>query len=603
MAYSKIRIDFQDFPVAGEILRFTEAKYGLNVVETFETSRSSSFQTKIPNVAGPGRDGYQMANYQTAFNLDYNSTSLFNVVTFTNALQWLGAIEITAKETGVVFSLITKPSSTIVTITGDTVDPEPTFSYAPDSLTYEHLQNAPRPFQSINLTGNLWKLLAKPNFLLSSSTPGVTIDEVTDVTGTYLIAHGSGDASVGIALGEYYDTDVEFTSADLAGTFAVLKNDVAFGIIDFTVEITKLNDFLNNPFSPGNLYFTKALDFLKFNSTTLGTYIYFDIEIKVFKINTYEPIIYNRNYKFPLFQGKGDFHVGTIVHNLLEEINNLSEFVPDFKTNYYKTQYRPAEITISFEEKTFGETVPGLVTADLPMFKMAKGYKPFMTEGQLALLTVSQQEITRITPQSIVGTSFVYFGTPRIVVKKNNKIIEDFEIEPTADLVIYSYFRFVNDLKPGDSLDIIIINELETRSQRYLVFQNGMESTYFFFENDNGLVEPYEFSGRRRVFTPMKHVTTPKFKNLHTYNQKVKTDVEQTFTINTGQLTKTDHRVITALCKSLTVWVAFDNPAGPYYKVDATTSKIANEDTSSSEENFDIEFNILENADANIYPL
>jgi hypothetical protein len=41
---------------------------------------------------------------------------------------------------------------------------------------------------------------------------------------------------------------------------------------------------------------------------------------------------------------------------------------------------------------------------------MAKGFKPFMTENQLALLTVAQQEITRITPQSFVGTSFVYFG-------------------------------------------------------------------------------------------------------------------------------------------------------------------------------------------------
>lgn len=124
MAYSKIRIDFTDFPLDGEILRFTESLYGLNVIETFRNSRLSSYQTKIPNVAGLGRDGYQMVNYQNAFNLDYNASSLFNVATFTNSLQWLGAVEITAKVPGVVFTLITKPVNTTITITNEAVVPE-----------------------------------------------------------------------------------------------------------------------------------------------------------------------------------------------------------------------------------------------------------------------------------------------------------------------------------------------------------------------------------------------------------------------------------------------------------------------------------------------
>jgi hypothetical protein len=66
----------------------------------------------------------------------------------------------------------------------------------------------------------------------------------------------------------------------------------------------------------------------------------------------------------------------------------------------------------------------------------------------------------------------LYFGTPRVIVKKNNAVIDDFEIEEAdADRVIFSYFRFLDNLKPGDSLEIIVINGLETRSQRYLVFK------------------------------------------------------------------------------------------------------------------------------------
>ena len=72
--------------------------------------------------------------------------------------------------------------------------------------------------------------------------------------------------------------------------------------------------------------------------------------------------------------------------------------------------------------------------------------------------------------------------------------------------------------------------------------------------------------------------------------------------INTGQLTKNDHRVLTALIASDKVWCSLDTPEGPYFRVDATTNRTDNQDTSGSEEDFNIEFNILENANASIYP-
>jgi hypothetical protein len=50
------------------------------------------------------------------------------------------------------------------------------------------------------------------------------------------------------------------------------------------------------------------------------------------------------------------------------------------------------------------------------------------------------------------------------------------------------------------------------------------------------------------------------------------------------------------------IWCSLDNPEGPYFRVDATTNRIDNQDTSGSEEDFNIEFNILENANASIYP-
>lgn len=523
-----------------------------------------------------------------ANSVAYGSTEFYSPVNYIDVL------------TGELVTVANDPSLGIVIYNAP---PASLFSFLPENMSFVHVKNDPLPSKIITISGDLWKIVAKPNFILSSLFPEVVITSVTDISGTYFVASGSGTAEVLVSLSNYYDGDVMFSDSDLTGSFSVFENDILKGNIGYAISVIRLSDFLSNPFSPGKLYFTQQLDYLAFNSETPGTYIDFNIEIKVFKINTYEPIIYNRPYKFPLFRGKGDFHIGSIVHELFEEIQDLADFVPNLKSNYSKTQYRPAEITVSFQEKTFGATVPGLVRSTIPMFKMAKGHKPFTTENQLALLTVSQQEVTRITPNSFVGTSFVYFGTPRIIVKKNNVVIDDFEItEADTDKVIFSYFRFVNDVKPGDSLDIIIVNGLETRSQRFLVFQKGMESTYFFFENDNQILEPYEFSGRRRVNSTLKNNTTTKFKNLYSFDSKVKSTIGQSFIVNTGNLTKTDHRIITAIMASTKVWCSFDNPEGPYFRVDATTSKINNQDTSSSEENFDIEFNILENANASIYP-
>jgi hypothetical protein len=530
--------------------------------------------------SSPGYNGYISTNYKIAFDEDYNASADFTV----DALEGTegsgqGTVTITANFSNAFFSLVTNTSLAEITIINE-VPLEPENSVTPLVLDFEVVM-AIATATSQNITINTtedWDILdVLPAWI-----------ELSAISGT-------GNTVVSV-------TPVNYASLDAGNYNATF--DVVIGIETFsvTVNLTVFN-FVQNPFSPGKLYFSQELDYLKFDSETPGTFIDFNIEIKVFKINTYEPIIYNRPYKFPLFQGKGDFHIGSIVHGLFEEIQELSDFVPSLKTNYYKAQYRPAEISVSFEEKTYGVTVPGLVNSSIPMFKMAKGFKPFTTENQLALLTVAQQEVTRITPQSFVGTSFVYFGTPRIIVKKNNAIIDDFEIEEAdSEKVIFSYFRFLDNLKPGDSLELIVVNGLETRSQRFLVFKNGLESTYFFFENNNGVLEPFELSGRRRISSPIKHITTTKFKKLHSFNSKVKAEISQNMVVNTGQLTKNDHRVLTALVASDKVWCSLDTPEGPYFRVDATTNRVDNQDTSVSEEDFNIEFNILENANASIYP-
>jgi hypothetical protein len=646
MAFSQIKLTFTGVPDIDEAINIGESKLGLNILEIFKIARDAATQVTLPSIAeicrgyewdlyGAPEDefvvleytdcsgntqyrsgkpetigysfifyslsgeytisdgivietgapdsvtynGFVSNNYIDSFNLDYNSTALFTVSSTQGAAgTGIGTVTIIANYPNAIFEVLSNTAPANFE-TNNYVD-ESENRVFPLQLSFQvftGVANAPSQDFSIQTIGD-WSITdVLPDWL-----------EISQLSGT-------GNASV-------FATPVNY--AELAVGNYTTTFDVVIGADTFTVTVTMaVVNFVKNPFYQGKLYFTQELEYLSFESQTPSTYVDINIEINTFKINTYEPLVYNRSYKFPLFQKKGDFHLGSIVHELFEEIQELIDFVPDLKSNYTKTQYRPAEITVSFEEKTYGATVPGLVSAAIPTFKMAKGFKPFMTDGQLALLSVSQQQITRITPKSFIGTSFVYFGTPRIIVKKNNVVLDDFEIEEADEnKVIFSYFRFINDLKPGDSLDLIIINGLETRSQRFIVFQNGMESTFFFFENNNAVLEPYEFSGRRRISTPLKHITTTKVKKLHSYTSKVTTEISQTMIINTGQLGKEDHRVLTALVASDKVWCSLDTPDGPYFRIDGTTTRIDNQDTSGSEENSNIEFNILENANASIYP-
>lgn len=584
MAYSSVLIEFNDVPSVDQEIHLLESTMLVNLYEVFKAFRSASGETESPFFA-PAGDGFPdryFGNvsyyYMSALDLDYNVSGGFTLDWYPGPdYAGTGSVLITANYSGAAFSVISNTTTADITIDNEVIVPISTVLPTPiDFFVVKGVPGAASKPLTIT-TLSAWTIPSGlPAWLNLSSTSG-TGDDVVDVIPVAYSAMAVGDYTTSISVN--IDSEV------------------------FTIVINlKVLDFITIPFVAGKIHFSQELDYLKFTSTTPSTYIDFAIEIKVFKINTYEPIIYNRTYKFPLFQGKGDFHIGTIVHDLFEEIQELSDFVPDLKTNYYKSQYRPAEISISLEEKTFGVVVPGLISLTIPMFKMVKGHKPFTTEGELTLLTVAQQEITRITPKSFIGTSFIYVGTPRIVVKKNNTIIEDFTIPAVADKVIYSYFRFINDLKPGDSVEIIVVNDLETRTQRYLVFQNGLENTYFFFENDNQMLEPFEFSGRRRVNPNFKHITTKKTKNLHAYESKVQSNIDESFIINTGQLGKSDYRLITALVASANVWCSFDNPQGSYFKVDATTNKLNTQDTSVSEESFDIEFNLLEDPYASIYP-
>ncbi|UOX35331.1 hypothetical protein LXD69_07370 [Flavobacterium sediminilitoris] len=373
-----------------------------------------------------------------------------------------------------------------------------------------------------------------------------------------------------------------------------------------TVEITlNLHDFVTHPFLPGKVSFTEALDYLEFNSEEVDpTFIEIDLQIKIFSFNLYEEINYSRQYKLPLYKGLGQFHIGTIVHQLLEEIKDLSEIVPLLEGNYSKVQYAPAEVTVLFNEKKY-DSDDIVRSGSIDLIKFIKGHKPYVADSNLCLLTVKQQEFTRITPKSVIGIGFIHMSNPVIKIIKNGQLQEEYNVlvfSSSPSKIINSYYHFKNNFKPGDVIEIQISNDFEIRTQRFLVFPEGVSSTYFFFENDNGIIEAFEFTGRMKINNSYTHVTNKVFSNLFEIEQKVHSWNNQSVVVNTGQLLPTDHKIIDAIIRSENVWCSFENSSGSYFKVDSNTSKMTPSDTFKEDNSFDVEFNILENSDATIYP-
>jgi hypothetical protein len=583
MANSKILINFSEVPLVNAVISFTETNSGIIFMETFKAIRSIAKETEIPDYDPDSSTypDYISTNYEFALNQDYNlPTALFTITKTLGPLgSGIGSVTIESNYPSAVFVLNTNTTGAIITITNVEEEIPP-------------VENVVSP-ESINFYVN------KSSDIVGSKTLEIQTEVGWIVTNDLPLwlemseLFGTGSSTLNL-------TPVNYSELE-PGTYEFTLNiEIGDDYFDVFIKLI-VSEILENPFNNENIYFTKEDVYLKFNSEKVNSYIHFSVDIKIFEINTNTPITYEREYNLALFKGKGEFHVGDIVEGLLNEINALKDFVPDYKSNYVKKQNRPTEVEVTFQEKDY-LTNDILTEGIIDAIKMLKGYRPFITAGQLALLTVSQQEITRITPDSVIGTSFVYIGTPRIIVKLNNTVLEDFEVDETANEIVYSYYRFINSLKPGDSIEIIIVNDLETRTQRFLVFKRGLENTYLFFENKNGMIEPYEFSGRRRVNSAIKHTTTTKLKNRVKYEKKVFTENQQGLIINTGQLLKTDQRIITAIIESKNVWCSFDNPEGPYFQIDATTTKLTNQDTDTSEESFDIEFNILEDTDASIFP-
>lgn len=560
MAYSKVIIIFNSIPNDNEVLKIAETSQSLNLNEIFKVDRYTTYQTAIPPSAPedgyrPDRYiGYISELYKKAFNEDYNFFGLFTVTVANGDLySGLGQVVIKANFPDAVFVLDTNTTAAtvlFVNVSGTTPPPD-TISFSPDSVSFVHEQNSTLPSSGIAFYGSLWKIVGKPNFLLSSVTAGVTITSTGSGSGLYQTISGSGPAIINIGLTSYYDSDIDFTGGDLAGTFEVLKNNVSEGTIAYAITVTKLSDFLTIPYTSGQKAFTLDTKFFEIQSENEDSYFQFDANIKTYEFFTNELKENNITQKVVLFQGKSKINLGQIIHRLMQNFTAVNENL---------LQYKEAVLKITCSEKLIqNESIIRTgQSADIPFIAgLSRG---ITTLGFLDF----NPKANRVTINSFAYLNILTpAGNYELRTLKNGTLVGTAEALPASSGIVFCKKVFFDDYNQGDIIQFVvdIIGESNSTAPKktFKVFPEGNYSNRLVWENEFLLQSAIECTGTASIIPEVEFQSQTVQIDLVESLEHLSSTKKAKLLMDTGWLLKSDIDTIESLMRSKKVWLIQGN--------------------------------------------
>lgn len=559
MAYSSIIIEFLSVPNVGEVLNIIEDKLSLNLNETFKEERYAAGDVKIPyffeyDGSLPERyAGYISSFYKTAFDLDYNASNLFTVTKsneYTNT--GLGTVTIVANYSDAVFVLGAATADVNVTVNNETfIPPAPgTIAFTPASINFKHEQNSIFETFGIAMSGDLWKVVGKPNFVLTSATPGVTIATVTDGTGTYQTIAGSGEGVVSITPTAYYNGDIVFIPGDLAGNFAVLKNNVAFGTIAFTMEVTRITDFLTNPYLASAKAFTLDTKFFEFRSSNLDTYFQFDSTIKTYDFFTNVLNEYSIPLKIVLFNGYQKENLGQVIHRLMRKFTAVNDTL---------LQYKEATLKITCSEIAIADetVIRSGTTSEIPFIAgLSRGIT------NLGFLDFNPE------PNRVTKNGFAYLnilipsGSYELRTFKNGTLLNAVALPASTGVVLCKKVLF-SAYEKGDVIQFVIdtvggTNALAPK-KTYILFPDDNYSNMIVWENEFLVQSAIECTGSASIKPEGEFQSQTVYVDLVEQLEHLSSSKNVKLNINTGWLLFSDIDTVESLMRSKKAWLIQGN--------------------------------------------
>lgn len=460
--------------------------------------------------------------------------------------------------------------------------------FSPSSISFNHTQGSSLPSKTISISGDMWKIIGKPNFILSSTTAGVSI--TTDASGNFQIVSGSGNATVKITLGSYYDSNNEYASTELSGNFEVQKNNVFDGNISYTIQVNKLADFFTNPYPTNSKAFTLDNKYFEVFSAATDTYFQFDTTIKVYDFFTNTETIHNLYQKVVLFKGKSKINIGKLIHRLMDNFEAPNN-------NLYQYKIAEAQI-ICAEKKQSDNTIVRSGTTSAIQF-VAGISRGITTIGFLDF----NLKMNRVTTKSFAYLNILIpSGNYELRIFKNGSIESSLSLPTSNGKIICKKVTFEN-FNQGDVIDYVldVVGGTSTAIKKsFVVFPEGMYSNILVWENEFLLQSALECTGTTSIKSDIEFQSQKVYEDFVEKLNHLSSSKEVRFTINTGWLMQSDVDTIESLMRSKRVWLTKGNET---IVLRPTGKSIVNQDSERELIDFTLEFIINRNYDEETYTL
>jgi hypothetical protein len=602
MAYSKIVITFNSVPQPGEQLVIRETSKPLRLEETFREYRYNAKQVELPykdtNIIGSSRyRGYVCDFFTTAFNIDYNSGGLFTVTSqrdLSKPNSGIGTVTIIANYPRAVFIADFLPQGTTVTITNEVpVSPPPGYiGWEPKSLNFVYYQNDVLPTLGIAFAGDNWKIEGKPNFLLSSTTPGVTIANVGSGANLYQTISGSGDALVTVSLTDYYNLNIEFPSEALYTAFLIYQNGNRYSDISCRVTVYKLSDFLTVPYVTGEKAFTLDTKYFVFKSDRIDSYFQFDAVIKTYDFFTNALNETTVNQKIVLFKGVQKISIGQLVHRLMRKF---------LEPNANQIQYKEATLKITCAEKTlFNDSVIRTgVSATIPFLAgLSKGIT------RMGFLDFNPLP-NRVTKNSFAYLNFIVpLGKYEIRIFKNGiQIGTLMSITDQSGTVLSKKVSF-SEYNQGDAIQFVLDkvgeNNANASKKTFRLAPEGNFSNHIVWENEFLLQSAIECTGTASIVPEGEFQTQLVYVDLVEKLINIASSKNVKLNINTGWLMLSDIDTVESLMRAKRAWLI---QGDTFINLVPTGKKLPERNLETELIQFSLEFKINQNYNEETYSL
>lgn len=472
------------------------------------------------------------------------------------------------------------------------IPPSSIFSFSPATLAYTHKQNESLQSIGVLLMGNLWKIIGKPNFMLTSATAGVTITNSGSGPTLYQTIEGSGNAIVNIALTNFYDTETPFTPGDLAGTFEIQENNAHFGNIDWTVAVTRLSDFLTIPYPTGQKAFTLDSKFFEFQSANVDTYFQFDAEIKAYDFFTNALHTRNIPQKVVLFNGKQKINLGQLIHRLMKRFENPNDTL---------LQYKEAVLKVVCTEKLQSDdsVVRSGTSADIPFLAgLSRGITNlgFLDFNPLA---------NRVTKNSFAYLNILIpSGSYELRTFKNGILFGTAVALPASTGVVLCKKVSFSAFNQGDIIqfvvDLVGASNSNAPKKTFKLYPEGNYSNHIVWENEFLVQSALECTGTASIVPEGEFQSQTIYVDLVERLEHLSSSKSVKLNINTGWLLYSDIDTIESLMRSKRAWLIQGNKT---INLRPTGKKLPTKDLDEELIQFQLEFKINQTYNEETYSL